>query len=67
MGKLFVRETMVIITVYVFARLNGDVLQYRRGSSRFWGQCVSLTNFVKDAVKRIMFVNWQIWFTLRED
>jgi len=35
MGKLFVRETMVIITVYVFARLNGDVLQYRRGSSRF--------------------------------
>jgi len=33
---------MVVTTVYVFARLNGNVLLQNRGSSLFWGQCVSL-------------------------
>jgi len=51
--------------LYVFARLNGDPLlkatvqNTNRGSSPFWGQCVSFTNMKATptvrCVKRIMF------------
>ena len=65
-GKQWWLLIITLTVLYIFARLNWDVLQIR-GSSLFWGQCVSLTNLVKATVKRIMFVNWHKWFTLAED